>query len=87
MKIMTPLHISLMLHYYVKLTPYSEHDAGHRYSEATIQYTKQLLAADMLTLKDYEQGLYEVTDKGRAYINALMSVKEPVCKWVQPEEE
>lgn len=82
---MTPLHIQIMLHYYCTVTPYAENDTQHRYSAATIAYTQQLVNADMLTSSTCKD-VYVVTEKGRAYIEALKAVQMPVEKtiWVQP---
>jgi len=84
---MTPLHIQIMLHYYARVTPYAEHEPEHRYSPAVKEYTQQLIVANMLT-SSQSSGVYVVTEKGRAYVEALKAVKEPVSKeiWVQPGE-
>lgn len=82
---MTILHIQIMLWYYCRTSPYAENKPPHRYSESTISYTKQLVLAEMLKSSEFEN-CYVVTEKGRAYINALKSVKEPIKKftWEQP---
>ncbi len=74
-----------MLHYYCRVEPYARNEPQHRYSEAVVSYTKQLVLAEMLTPSTCED-CYVVTEKGRAYIDALKSVKEPIQKftWEQP---
>lgn len=75
-----------MLHYYCRVEPYAQNEPEHRYSEAVRSYTKQLLLAEMLAPSQCKD-VYVVTEKGRAYVDALKSVKEPVKKftWEQPE--
>lgn len=83
---MTPLHIKIMLHYYTSDTPYAEHDPAHKYSPAVKEYTAQLIMADMLTIPNMSVEQCHVTAKGRAYVEALTAVKEPVARtiWEQP---
>lgn len=84
---MTPLHIQIMLHYYCRTDPYAQKEPEHAKSPAVKHYISQLLLADMLTPSNCEN-VFVVTEKGKAYIDALKAVKEPVGKtiWVQPEE-
>lgn len=81
---MTILHIQIMLHYYCRVEPYAKNEP-HRYSEAVLNYTKQLVLAEMIQPSTCPD-VYVVTEKGRAYINALKSIKEPIKKftWEQP---
>jgi len=82
---MTPLHIQIMLHYYCNVTPYAEKEPAHRNSSAVMSYTDYLVDDNMLRPSQCE-GVYVVTEKGRAYIDALKAVAEPIAKtiWVQP---
>lgn len=82
---MTPLHIQIMLHYYCQVKPYAEKEPEHRYSEATQNYTQQLIHYGMLTYSQCKD-VFVVTEKGKAYVDALKAIKVPVEKiiYVQP---
>jgi hypothetical protein len=87
---MTPLQISMMLHYYVAATDYRDGDFS---APAVRRALEDFKASDMLRYctVPFRDAAYEVTDKGRAFVKALCSVPEPTIKYVvvfdQPQQE
>lgn len=74
---MTPVQLEVLLHHYYCPQPLScpsraQHDA-QRY----------LLGEDLITSRDAgASGAYETTDRGRAYVQALMELPLPTKIWV-----
>lgn len=80
---MTPLQIQMMLHYYAICEPYAADRPAHAGSLAVISQRDQLCNIGMLQSEVSDSG-FSVTEKGRAYVEAVCAVQIPVCKWVQP---
>lgn len=81
---MTPLQITMMLHYYAIAAPYSKEDEDHANSPAVTEQRGWLLNADMLRYSSKSSSGYEVTERGAAFVDALCSLPLPVSKWVMP---
>jgi len=81
---MTPLKITMMLHYYAIAAPYSEHNLAHARSSAVHEQRQELLTDGMIFQDDGRESGWGVTEKGRAYVDALLAIPLPVCKWVIP---
>lgn len=82
---MTPLQIQMMLHYYAIARPYAVSDPDHARSPAVLAQRCELMSRGLIAEVLAEPSGFQVTNKGRAYIDALLAVRDPVCKWVQPE--
>jgi len=77
----TPCHLEILMHYYVSPTVYPQHDAP-----AVIEYTQWLVDNGVLESHlDGESG-YEVTEKGKAWIDLILATPMPVMKWCDPRE-
>jgi hypothetical protein len=83
---MSPLGIEIMLHYHVSVGQYgSDKDGGHCPSNAPAVRDMLLFLAkeEMLGYIKDGQG-YEITGRGRAYVDFLQDVPFPITKWVMP---
>lgn len=77
---MTPLQIKMMLHYYTSTEPYSARDLIHANSQSVYEQRDELIKWELLTYKF--NSAYEVTEKGKFYIEYLLSVPVPSIKYV-----
>ena len=82
---MTPFELDILLHYYSCI---DDHEVTRRNPPiwpSTMAALKEcgLLAEREEPLSD--QSLYYLTDRGHAYIEAVLEVPLPVQKWVLPE--
>lgn len=81
---MTPLQIEILLWYHGRAEDFERLDAP-AVREAVDEFKGPL---GMLELRapagggDYRT--YQLTERGRAYINALLMLPLPVCHWVIP---
>lgn len=80
---MTPLQIKMMLHYYTSADPYAKDDPWHASSDA-VSLQRTMLVRDGL-LGNACGTDWVVTDRGRAYVEALCNMPLPVKKWVMPD--
>lgn len=81
---MTPLQITMMIHYYCRPTPYAEHEPEHANSVA-VQRQRLCLVRDELLYEDpTSNAFYVITGRGRAYVEALEAMPLPIAKWVTP---
>lgn len=78
---MSPLGIEIMLWHYGRAEQYPEWHKG----SAQRELRDDLLREGMLAPVDSRIDQLVITDKGRAYVEHLMGVPFPVCKWVIPE--
>ncbi|MPZ19536.1 MAG: hypothetical protein GEV06_16690 [Luteitalea sp.] len=78
---MTPLQIQMMLHYFAIAAPYAERDPAHAFSPAVVGQRGDLIRSGLLRVDDSPSG-YEVTARGRAYVEALKRVPLPGQQWV-----
>lgn len=80
---MTPLQLTMLLHYHAVVAPYAEHEPQHAHSIAVSCQRAQLISLGLLVTADTPSG-YEVTDKGRVFIDALCKLPMPVQVWAMP---
>jgi hypothetical protein len=85
---MTPLHITLALHYHAVDEPYSPHDREHANSKAVVRYTQDLVDAGMIVPDAGCASGYRGTDGLRAYVERLTKVPLPeaVTAWEFPDQ-
>jgi hypothetical protein len=81
---MTPLQITMMLHYYAIAAPYAQHEPEHAISPAVRSQTQDLADAGLIEPSSTSGSGWRSTDKGKAYVEMLCDLPVPVCKWVQP---
>lgn len=75
---MSPLAIRIMLHYHWSPEDYVTN--GSKGEDGTVA---DLFCRGMLE-QDPQEGTerkFRISGKGQAYVDALLSVQEPVCKW------
>lgn len=71
---MTPLQITMMLHYYAIAEPYALRDRQHANSSA-VEHQRACLIRKGLLVSDIDSpSHYRTTDRGKAYITALREV-------------
>jgi len=74
---MTPLHINILMHYYVCGYDGGYHTCtnGHRSagSPAALEYHTELVEMELISLAPFK-----LTDRGQAYILALLAMPLPV---------
>lgn len=76
----SPNNLDILLHHYCSSAPHERESApavveGHRF-----------LINELMIKSTPTPGVYEVTDKGRTFIEHLMKVPFPVQKWEVPNE-
>ena len=69
----TPLHIQLMLHYYISSEPYSKDDPAHARSESVSRFRHELHKYGLIDSDNNPSGWYP-TQLGRDYIERLLAV-------------
>ncbi len=77
---MSPLQINILLHYHAHVDDY----CGKHFSSAAKEFIEEFLRNGMLrenTKSDQYSRLYELSDRGKAYVRALMEVPLPQCVW------
>ena len=74
---MTPLEINLMLHCY-----YSPADDETRYSSAGRSGMQHLESNGLI---EHNDGAWQATKRGQAYVEMLTRVPFPVAGWVNPD--
>lgn len=83
---MTPLEISILLHYHCTVTDYRDGDfSAPAVREAIDRFYKvdELLKPTPEALRG-TWGAYVITERGRALVEALTRVPLPVQVWVMP---
>lgn len=85
---MTPLQITMMLHYYACGSVYAKHEPEHAGSAAVREQRAALISSDLLEPDDSRESGYRVTGRGAAYVEGLKNMQLPVCRWViAPHDE
>lgn len=79
---MSPLRITILLHYYFSIDDYSGPSLG---SPAYVEAIEYFLFHKLLKDNIGETN-YVITERGRAYVKMLTDMPLPVCKWVAPEK-
>lgn len=81
---MTPLQITMMMHYYASAAPYALDDPTHANSPAVKSQREKLVNVGLLQeCPDCLSG-YRTTTRGDAYVDAICKLPLPVQKWVMP---
>jgi hypothetical protein len=84
---LTPFELHVLLHHYTRpgsysdLNPDTEVDA---IAKITASFIKNGIIEEAAS---QEIDSYSVTDKGCAWLHCILSVPQPVQKWVQPNGE
>lgn len=79
---MTSLQVTMMLHYAAIASPYARYEPEHANSRAVYEQRIKLCNLDLL--REGGPAGWQVTDRGRAYVEHVKSVQVPICQWVQP---
>lgn len=79
---MTPLHLLILINAYTGIRPQIYPD-----SDASEDYASELESAGMIELSPYQGVTWEITEKGKAHIQALEALPFPVATWVTPGRE
>lgn len=85
---MTPLHITMLLHYHAIAEPYALRNPTHATSPAVREFREQLLKWDLIHEDDGPSG-YRTTERGKTYIDGLCNLPLPisVTTWKIPYEQ
>lgn len=85
---MTPLGIDIVLWYYSRAVDYREGDfAAPAVREAINEFRDALNLLEVIPVDGKprsEHRTYRLTERGRAYVSALIMLPLPVCQWVIP---
>lgn len=82
---MTPLQVTMLMHYYAICAPYSEHNTAHAESEAVYRQRNNLVARGLIEVALEPSG-YRVTDKGKCLIKHICELPNPISttEWRMP---
>lgn len=78
---MTPLEIGMLLHIYARADPLPLRSPVHH------ETLSQFMGDELITVRETcEEGRhpYDLTERGRCYVEALMNVPLPRQEWVVP---
>ena len=82
---MTPLEIKILLHYYTHADDYRKGDFSAPAVSDAIKYFAYELHPPLMKVKSIPDGqYYGLTDRGRAYCEALEALPLPEIRWVIP---
>lgn len=82
---MSPLKIQIMLHYYALADDFRNGDfSAPAVIEALETFVRQGMLRATAFGRQRGEPAYKITDKGRAYVEALKAVPLPVSRWVIP---
>lgn len=78
---LTPLHLSLLVHYHALNEPVPNENAP-----AVVEYTRQLVAENIIDHSLHSASGYRTTPKGVAWLKLLLSTPFPVqtVEWIDP---
>lgn len=86
---MQPIDIEVLLHYYTRADDYRDGDfSAPAVRELIDSFVGEL---DLLRASTRERkfgqpmATYEITERGKVYIEALMQIELPIQKWVMPD--
>lgn len=80
-RIMTPLHLEILLHYYISPDPFP------RKSATISQYTEDLSAKQLLKQSAFNPTVFKVTERSELWIKRALETPLPVQRWVWEDEE
>lgn len=79
---MTPFEIEIMLHYYYRPRYFRDGDFSAPASRSALE---SFCENGLLREAPVNAGaLYEITERGRVYVEALKSVPLPIQVWIMP---
>lgn len=78
----TPLHISLMIHYHAINEPTYAPEVP-----AVIKYTKELLTANLIVCHPDSHSGYISTERGVLWLKMLQETPFPVLKYIDPRKD
>lgn len=81
---MTPYEIRALLHYYASNKDHGDLNRNPPIWRPTIE---SFLAQGLIVATSGLAVVYEITDRGRIYVEALQRVPLPVQRWVMPDAE
>lgn len=81
---MSPIKIEIILHYYHAVDDYRGGDFS---APVVSEALNDFISVGILTQLDDPAPEYAITEKGRAYVEALMGVPFPVNVWMSPAEK
>lgn len=74
---MSPLKIRIMLHYHCHPDDFVTNG-----SKGEIGAVEELIASGMIEHNRHAgEAMFQISDKGHAYVKAILSINEPVCTW------
>ena len=81
---MTVLQLMMLLHYSAIAEPYSLRHPKHANSSAVAEQRQWLINDNLLVEDDKWGSGYQLTERGRAFVEALKAMPLPICKWEVP---
>jgi len=78
----TPLHLEILIHAHTCRSPIPRKDAP-----AVMKYIQDLLDWHMIKFNDRDQEIFESTSRGKAWLDAMLSVPMPVHEWRIPNDQ
>lgn len=81
---MSPLMIEILLHYFARTNDYRDGDFSASAVRDAITWFHEHEHLLEQTPVGPRHAAYVLTDRGRVYVEALLSVPLPVQKWVMP---
>ena len=81
-----PLYLNILLHYYSMACPYAEQDEAHRTSPSVSKFHKDLIDDGLIEQgnENFPEMGYRVTEKGRAWVDHILSTPLPEQRWEVP---
>jgi hypothetical protein len=78
---MTPNDLDILIHYYV--CP----DIHERYYAPAVMESCREFVQSGIFVSSGEDGIFSVTEKGRAWMELILNTPMPILKWIDPREE
>lgn len=83
---MTPLQISILIHYYGCASDFRDGDFdAPAVREAINMFKDEMGLLEERTEREIGSAFYGLTERGHVYVEALKKVPLPVQKWTLPE--
>jgi len=75
----------MMLHYHTRGEPYARYEPDHAQSGAVKSQREGLMVWELLETDGGSPSGYRVTERGRAFVEAICAMPLPIKKWVMPD--
>ncbi len=83
---MSPLEIGILLHYHISPVDYRDGDfTAPAVRNAIDEFVSNGMLGPSVGGETQYSAAYQITDKGRFYVDALCSVPLPVATWFIPQ--